>query len=367
MTSKYSQYTSKGASLAAAQSAHGQWANNNKQSFFNLNNAMGMVKILLIIGVIVIVVIVMSPLFDLLKNLVGAGNTVLTMFTDLIKNCEDIGICKPSGSDTTPDPGTIGQCDDTAGAQYKGQSCKTPASPDDNPCGSKWDNWCTVLFIGWWAMTPFCALVGWFGKWMLRDKGKISDSITAAVDAGYDSILKDIWTEVATNDADKNIESLDDAINHARDYVAEKANDNNKAWAETWVDAGLLKPSSDGKSYEATSSGEWDKIYKEGGRGLPKMMGGKGMVKWISDFRTWINGYKTINRKSKVGDSVYDSVKKAWELELKKATAVGAENKIKTANDELAAIERARQEHDRDTQNENDGNDGHVPDPVEGK
>ena len=48
----YEQYTSQGANLQQAHTEYAEYHESNHQSFFNMNNAMGLFKILIIAGII---------------------------------------------------------------------------------------------------------------------------------------------------------------------------------------------------------------------------------------------------------------------------------------------------------------------------
>ena len=66
------------------------WHESNHHSFFNMNNIMGLFKIIIIAGIILVVVIALSPLFKFLKDTDGCWNdAALHFLNNLLKMCED--------------------------------------------------------------------------------------------------------------------------------------------------------------------------------------------------------------------------------------------------------------------------------------
>jgi hypothetical protein len=162
----YSHYTSQGASLQQAQTAHASWAKSNKQSFFNLNNAMGLFKIFLIVGVIIVVVIVLSPLFALLKGMFGAAQAGFTLIGDFLKSCISTGSCVYPTTKKRQAAATEGVCDPAIEGIPPGEQCKAASD-----CGTKflWLSWCSVLGLGWLiGMGPFMAFCGEVKSWFKR-------------------------------------------------------------------------------------------------------------------------------------------------------------------------------------------------------
>ena len=155
----YSHYTSQGASLQQAQTAHASWAQSNKQSFFNLNNAMGLFKIFLIVGAIIIVVIVLSPLFGLLNGLLGTTEGGLKLFDDFLYTCFHHGTCKQKG------PKSSGTCTEVVGSTPINSPCD-PTSTDSDQCGSSFRGLspCTALaaalLLGMEGITALFGLMG---------------------------------------------------------------------------------------------------------------------------------------------------------------------------------------------------------------
>ena len=174
----YKKYTDQGASMDNAHTDYAEWHENNHKSFFNMNNSMGMIKIVIIGAIIVIIIVVLSPLFKLLKGVVGVGNTLLHLLGDLLKACEDQGTCNAIVSSTTtqnPNGKNLGKCDGK-GSVAKGASCYTrqlytkgqaPSSPAPNSCGSKASTLCTLALAFWIFMAPIMALGAYFGKLLL--------------------------------------------------------------------------------------------------------------------------------------------------------------------------------------------------------
>ena len=183
----YDHYTSQGANLQQAHTEYAEWHESNHHSFFNMNNAMGLFKIIIIAGIILIVVIALSPLFKFLTSLLGAGEAGLHFLTDLLKMCETIGVCNLTAAGQAKlnsiDPGSLkpgmafaGTCDDNSPAANKGtktspgrcQKVEEPisdTSPPPPPCGSRTSSLCFWGLLGWIFMAPIMALLG--GLWGL--------------------------------------------------------------------------------------------------------------------------------------------------------------------------------------------------------
>ena len=171
---KYHAYTSKGADLHQAHAEYAEYHEANHHSFFNMNNAAGLFKLIIIGAVILIIITVLSPLFKLFKDLVGAGNAAVGFFADLVGMCETNGACIPNNPTVTAGPppggGVPGTCDGK-GSKGKGAQCQgwpqagspnEPAPPA--PCGQVLSKLCKGLLLGWvltkWISMAFAGLFG---------------------------------------------------------------------------------------------------------------------------------------------------------------------------------------------------------------
>ena len=154
---KYHHYTSKGANLHEAHMQWQEYHEANHRSFFNMNNAAGLFKLVIVGGIILVVIVLLSPLFKLFKDLVGAGQAG----TDFVKNvlgvCKSKGTCIPDDPNTgNPDAGLPGTCDGKGDIE-EGTVCKawplqqtqsdTPAPT--NECGDTLSGICKTALIGW--------------------------------------------------------------------------------------------------------------------------------------------------------------------------------------------------------------------------
>ena len=126
-----------------------------------MNNAMGMVKIIIIGAIIAILVVVLSPLFKLVKAVAGVGAAAIHLLGDMMKVCEDSGGCTPNPASPglTLDPsGSQGKCDGK-GDIKSNTPCVTQGSlsssaPSGTSCGTKFSTWCAVAGLLWLLMAP---------------------------------------------------------------------------------------------------------------------------------------------------------------------------------------------------------------------
>ena len=147
MEAKHYKSAIPGASYKAAQTSHKAWAAGNKQSFFNLNNAMGLVKVIAILSIVVIIIMALSPLFQLLANLVGLGEAFANAVMGLAGICLSQGTCdnKQCVNDPTHEEGE-----------------PPNVCSDSRPCPTELNGTCQFMMIGFfamWAIIPIVTLI----------------------------------------------------------------------------------------------------------------------------------------------------------------------------------------------------------------
>lgn len=209
----YDHYTSQGADLHQAHTEYAEYSEANHQSFFNMNNAAGLFKVIIIGAIVLIVIHVMSPLFSLFKAGVGLAGAAAGFATDLLKACENIGHCIPNGT-VGPGETTHGTCDGN-GPIKKGTAC-TITEPDkdddgtDKDCGSSASKTCIAGILIWLILGPLTAILGaLIAAWAKRGKkGKIDDAKDKAELDGVpkdklDKLDEDIKEPIAEDEEDE--------------------------------------------------------------------------------------------------------------------------------------------------------------------
>jgi len=235
-TSKYNQYTAQGADLNLAHSEYAEYHEANHHSFFNMNNAAGLFKIIIIGGIILILVVALSPLFKLFKGLVGAGSAALGFFNDLVHMCETDGACIPTNAKATSNPkaGIPGTCDGK-GSKAKGAVCvgwpkatKPNQKAPPAPCGQTVSKLCKTLLAGWvfskYIAMAGAGLAGLYSLWKNKDPGEqgehLKDLETDEKETA-DDIKANASDAVTTSESDdgareKTVDKFGDAANDAR-------------------------------------------------------------------------------------------------------------------------------------------------------
>jgi hypothetical protein len=234
--SKYAHYTSQGADLPLAKSEYAEYHEANHHSFFNMNNAAGLFKLIIIGAIILVVIVALSPLFKLFQSLVGAGNAAVGFFKDLLGLCETNGACIPKSSTATAGPkaGVPGTCDGK-GSKGKGAECvgypapdKAGETPPPPPCGQVVSKTCKLLLLGWLLAAPiaaiFAGLFAAYKEWKNKDDGTQGDELTDLKNKNKelaDSILH-AGEEHATTTTDQSDSAGDKVVD---DYAPEYEKD----------------------------------------------------------------------------------------------------------------------------------------------
>lgn len=231
---KYHHYTSKGASLHDAHSDYAAYHEANHHSFFNMNNAAGLFKLVIIGAIILAVIVLLSPLMKFLKNLIGAGNSAVDTFHDLTEMCKRYGTCVTNDSTKNPNAGISGVCDDQGAPAKTGKTCTAwptsdKAVPDEPappaPCGSTINNWCKAGLAGWLFAAWIVPAMAWmYEKWKERKKdepGKQGDNLDAMNAGGNEELANEIiqnTTEAAVA-SDSNTAAQDRTVGQLQDRM----------------------------------------------------------------------------------------------------------------------------------------------------